>query len=307
MTNAASNKPDLSAHDQSVIDAADATNTKALPTFTLVQVSDFHLKPDNPDRQARFSEIIKLALNHKPDAIVLSGDLTEDGFNRQYDLTWAKTQLNNAKLPDPVFLIPGNHDVGNKTGQGPNAISVQRLSNWKSTFGSDHFIYDLGPWRLIGLNSLLIGSNLPEENVQLSWLDKVLDQSELLGQHVAVFMHEPPYLIEPGHSTHDRSDYWPIATDKQDIYMRRLSRPMVKLVASGHVHAYLASHREHVSHVWCPSPAFIIHDQHFDPQGEVAGFIVHTLSPQGATHQLVPYSRPDTKVIPFNPASDISP
>lgn len=297
MTHAASDK-----NKQSAAPEPDA------PTFTLVQISDLHLKSDNPDRESRANDVIQIALDQKPDVIVLSGDLTEDGFDSPEDLDWAKAYIHS--LTDQAFaffILPGNHDIGNKTGQGPNAISANRLMHWTNTFGSDHFVHDLGNWRLIGLNSLLIGSGLPEEHLQLSWFDQMLDQAVLLKQHVAVFMHEPPYLLEPGQTTDDRSDYWPIAAHMQPLYMERLTRHEVKLVATGHVHAYRAKLLDGVSHVWCPSPAFIIHDQHFDPTGEVAGLIVHTLSPTTTSHRLIEYNKPDTKVIPFNPAADLSP
>lgn len=281
------------------------SDTHELPIIRVVQISDLHLKPDDADRLGRFHEILAMAVALEPDVIVLSGDLTEQGFDVPEDLTWAKSIIQS--IHPPLLLIPGNHDIGDKTGQGPNAINAQRLANWTHTFASDHFVQDRGPWRLIGINSLLIGSELPEEHIQLRWLDQMIDQAQMLGQQVAVFMHEPPFLIAPGHSTNDRSEYWPIATDKQELYMKRLSRPIVKLVASGHVHAYHTSVRNGVSHVWCPSPAFIIHDRHFDPAGEVTGFIVHTLLPDQATHTLVPLIRHDTQVIPFNPAAEISP
>lgn len=283
-----------------------ASNANDLPTLTVVQFSDVHLKRDTPDRRKRFEDIIQLALKHQPDVIVLSGDLTDDGFIHPEDLAWGKNILNSL-ISQEVLLIPGNHDVGNKPGQGPNAITAQRLAHWLANVGSDHFVKEIGNWRLIGINSLLIGSNLLEEDKQLKWLDQMLDEAKQLGELVAVFMHEPAFLKTPGVGTDDRSDYWPIAADKQELYMQQFKRKGVKLVASGHVHAYRSMQRDGVSHVWCPSPAFIIHDQHFDPQGEVAGFIVHTLTPHGATHKLIRYDRPNTKVIPFNPATTSPP
>jgi 3',5'-cyclic AMP phosphodiesterase CpdA len=269
-------------------------------TWRVAQISDVHLIRHDADRLDRFHQIFQLALAHEPDCLVLSGDLTENGFDQPDDLSWAKGHLN--ALGRPVLLIPGNHDVGDKPGQGPNAITADRLAHWNRVFGADHFVHDLGPWRLIGLDSLLIASDLPEEHVQLAWLDRMLQQAARLNQQVAVFMHEPPFLGRPGKVFNDRSDYWAIAPDRQAMYLQRFTQPHVRLVASGHVHWYHAFDYQGVLHTWCPSPAFIVDDIHFPRTAQEPGLILYELTNQCVTHQLIRYDRPDTQVVQFQTA-----
>lgn len=269
-------------------------------SLRVVQVSDVHLLQKDSERLEHFRRIFDLAIAQQPDCIVLTGDLTDLGFDNPADLAWAKKQLK--AVGRPILLIPGNHDVGDKTGQGPNSIDAQRLANWVGVFGQDHFIEDIGPWRLIGLNSLLVASGLPQEQAQLQWLDQRLDEARKMGQQVAIFMHEPPFLGAPGQSYHTRSDYWAINTAYQHAYHTRLRRPEVKLVASGHVHWYNAFEEGGVLNVWCPSPVFLVDDEHFPRSGcGRTGLIVYTLGPSGATHQLVTYQRSPIQVVKLSP------
>jgi len=277
------------------------------PSLTLVQISDLHLQPPVPGKEAtrlekidRFEQLLRLALAQKPDRIILSGDLTEDGFDDINELAWARDLLASQQTP-PILLIPGNHDVGDKPGSGPNAIDATRLANWKDIFEKDHFVEDLAHWRLIGLNSLLVNSGLPEESQQLHWLDTMLEQASRLDQQVAIFMHEPPFLGTPGQPFGNRSDYWAIAPEKQETYLQRLSHPRVRLVASGHVHWHHAFTRNNVLHCWCPSSAFIVDDPNFPRGGGITGLIVYRLGANAVTHEVIPfeYDKAGTKVIPF--------
>lgn len=165
------------------IEVPHLTDSSAL-MLRVVQLSDVHLLRNDPTRLERFNQIFKLALDQRPDWLVLSGDLTDQGFEDPDDLIWAKKHLD--AIGQPVLIIPGNHDIGDKPGQGPNAINAKRLAAWNHVFGSDHFVKDIGPWRLIGLNSLLIASDLPEEHQQLQWLDQMLNEAKTLGQQGGV-------------------------------------------------------------------------------------------------------------------------
>ena len=77
--------------------------------FTIAQISDLHcgsphFVPSLLDRA--IAEINELA----PDLVIVSGDLTADGFREEYEL--ARQYIDRLDSKDPI-VIPGNHDSRN--------------------------------------------------------------------------------------------------------------------------------------------------------------------------------------------------
>jgi 3',5'-cyclic-AMP phosphodiesterase len=80
-----------------------------MSTFTIAQISDIHcgsphFVPSLLDRA--IAEINELA----PDTVIVSGDLTADGFREEYDL--AREYIDRLDCENPI-VIPGNHDSRN--------------------------------------------------------------------------------------------------------------------------------------------------------------------------------------------------
>lgn len=71
---------------------------------TLLHVSDLHF--GNEDREA-LDWFLQAVERERPAAILCTGDLTMRGSAREYALAQAWL----SKLPVPVALVPGNHDV----------------------------------------------------------------------------------------------------------------------------------------------------------------------------------------------------
>ncbi len=72
--------------------------------LTLLHVSDLHFGYE--DREA-LDWFLTAVENERPAAVLCTGDLTMRGSAREYALAQAWL----AKLPVPVALVPGNHDV----------------------------------------------------------------------------------------------------------------------------------------------------------------------------------------------------
>lgn len=71
---------------------------------TLFHVSDLHFGYEDGDALAWFLDLVE---RERPDAVLCTGDLTMRGSAREFALAQAWLE----KLPVPVALIPGNHDV----------------------------------------------------------------------------------------------------------------------------------------------------------------------------------------------------
>lgn len=122
----------------------------------IAQLTDLHVRPSGTPAY-RVVEVNTLlaralatlrALDPQPDALVLSGDLTDCGLPEEYRLLRRMLE----PLAMPVYLIPGNHDR-----RGPLR---EAFAGWP-TLGDDpefiDFVADHGPLRLIGADTVVPG------------------------------------------------------------------------------------------------------------------------------------------------------
>lgn len=162
-----------------------------------------------------------LALDPRPDLVLITGDLTDNGLVAEYENL--KRML--SRLPMPVWLIPGNHD---------------RRENLKQVLAdypglSDHPTYaqwsvDLGPVRMIGLDTVLpksgAGRLCPE---RLAWLEQKLAEDS--ARPTIVAMHHPAFLCGLHHM--DRINLIEGAAEFEAIVRRN---PQIVRILAGHHH-----------------------------------------------------------------------
>src|ERR1700760_247621 len=135
--------------------------------FLLAQISDPHIGAswDGVDPIAGLREVVAAvaALPDRPDAVLLSGDLTDNGGPAEY----ATVRELLAPIGAPVHAIAGNHDDRAALRAafglpGPDADPIQ----WAA---------DLGPLRLVGLDTTIPGRAGGELDAErLAWLDAEL-------------------------------------------------------------------------------------------------------------------------------------
>ena len=153
------------------------------------QISDFHIRPpgvifaDVVDTAAMLRAAIDTLLAFSPalDAVLVSGDLTNDGEAEAY----AEIVPELARLPMPVFAVPGNHD---------NRERLEALAG-VAEVGADNshrqFTADLGSLRLIALDSLVEGEGHGELcATRLAWLETELERAA--ERRILIMIHHPP-------------------------------------------------------------------------------------------------------------------
>jgi Icc protein len=154
----------------------------------VAQITDLHLrragKPayrvsETNTLAARAVEALR-ALDPRPDLVVISGDLTDCGLPEEYE---ELTRL-LARLPIPCALIPGNHDRREAL-----------LAAFPEAADGDGFIgftRDLGPLRLIGLDTVVPGASHGVLcDTRLDALEAAL--SARPDAPTLIFMHHPPF------------------------------------------------------------------------------------------------------------------
>jgi len=125
-----------------------------------------------------------LGLPTRPDAAVITGDLTDHGDPDEYHLL---TELLTG-IPLPVYLAAGNHD--------DRDALLDAFAETTHLAGGDqaHYAVDLPGATLIVLDSLLPGQGAGRLGTdQLAWLDTELSQRPEIPALIAV--HHPPVPV----------------------------------------------------------------------------------------------------------------
>lgn len=159
-------------------------------------------------------------------------------------------------LTVPLHVIPGNHDVGDKTIDWMPADQVcdAYLETYRAVFGPDFYSFDDGDLRFVMLNSLLLNSGLADEARQREWLQAQIDGAA--GRRVFLFMHYPPYI----HSHDERGSYDNIDRPARDWLLAQIAKPGVEAVFAGHVHNFWYERIGEAELYMLPSTAFVRHD-----------------------------------------------
>lgn len=164
------------------------------------------------------------ALPSRPDAILVSGDLTDAGAEAGYRL--AREML--ARLEAPLHVIPGNHDDRARLREAFGLPGA----------GSEPINYSVqvGDLRLVAFDSIVPGQDpgdFPPE--QLRWLDRELAAEPLAPTLLA--LHHPP--LATGIAEWDAIN---LLAPQRDVLADVVARhPQVLAIAGGHLHRIAAS------------------------------------------------------------------
>jgi 3',5'-cyclic AMP phosphodiesterase CpdA len=195
------------------------------------------------------------------DLAIVLGDLTLDGANLAADLEFGAQQIK--EITAPVLVLPGNHDVGDIARDSTQPADDARLAAWEAHFGAWYWQSDaVEGWRLIGLNSQIIGSGLPAEEEQWATLERML--KERGERRPVLFLHMPLFLEDWNES--DRPA-WALKTDARLRLQRLITDHGVFAVVSGHMHRTLhLRQKDEPVLVWTPASSFLARDESMPSQ-----------------------------------------
>jgi Icc protein len=157
----------------------------------IAQLTDFHLRPRGKaayrvaetNMLAERAIDVVAALQPRPDVVLITGDMTDCGLVEEYELLRGLL----ARLPMPVFMVPGNHD---------RRDNLKRVfSDWPTIVADPdfvQFVVDDFPVRLIGLDTLVEGESGGKFcEPRLDFLARALAASP--DKPTVVFQHHPPF------------------------------------------------------------------------------------------------------------------
>jgi Predicted phosphohydrolases len=198
----------------------------------IAQISDLHLRAcGSPlhnaiDTEAALAACIDhlLRLYPRPDVVVATGDLAD--LARAEDYALLRDYL--ARLPMPVYVIPGNHD--------DRALLTAAFPDhaYLPHEGFIQYVIEHWPLRLIGLDTVIpgqVGGGLCE--ARLRWLADQL--SEQPDRPTFIFMHHPPFAT----GIRFMDTPFPGATELAAIIR---AHPQVGQLVCGHLHRAIHHH-----------------------------------------------------------------
>lgn len=207
-------------------------------TRKIVQLSDCHLPadPETPyrgqDADANLERVWRKALAWGPDAVLLTGDLSEDASEASY------LRLGRLLRTDvPLLALPGNHDDS----------ALMRREFPRGAWGGP-LVWENGDWSLVLTDSTVPGRVAGGFSAAaLERLSAVLSQSA--GPHLLVALHHQPIPVDA-----PWIDRYPLEAPEGFLDVLD-SEPRVRCVIWGHIHHHFAAERNGVLMLGAPSTA----------------------------------------------------
>jgi len=150
----------------------------------IAQITDLHLKANTGTacrNTLRLRDVLSelKAMRERPDLILMTGDLSEDGSEGSY----AALEAELSKLPIPTYLVMGNHD-------NRQAIAAS-FPNTSFNEGFLHYSLDGNALRIITLDTTEPGRHGGAFcNRRIAWLKAELAKAP--EQPTLIAMHHPP-------------------------------------------------------------------------------------------------------------------
>ena len=190
--------------------------------------------------------LIRIArLDPRPDLVIFTGDLTENGRPEEY----AHFLRLLRGVETPMAAVPGNHDRRDAFAEALRGSAVAIDGDPSSGLQIE---IDLGPLRILGLDTLALEGESAGalDGIRLGWLARRLE--EAAGAPALIFMHHPPILTGLA-----SMDLWRLA-DPEALAAIVERHPNVLRVCCGHAHR--AVERRFAGTVCgvCPSVAWAV-------------------------------------------------
>jgi 3',5'-cyclic-AMP phosphodiesterase len=190
----------------------------------IAHISDFHV--GSPHFVPNLMNRVILELNEtRPDLVVCTGDLTNEGFRQEYKTAAAYI----AQIQSPFVAVPGNHDSRNVG-----------YVHFEEMIGPRYWAKDVGDIRLVGVDSS--EPDLNEGQIGRDRYAWIIDQFAVPAE-LKIHVQHHHLLPIPG-SGRERSNI----NDAGDV-LELLIRSGVRVALTGH---------KHVPYVWRLENLYIV-------------------------------------------------
>lgn len=197
--------------------------------FFFVQLSDpqfgmFDKNVGFEKETALFEKAVSEINRLQPDLVIITGDFVHNE-NSEKQINEFKRLLAKIDSKIPVYLTPGNHDVG-------KIPDTQSLKMYKQNYGKDRFSFTHKKVQFVGFNTSLIKGKLEkQEQKQFRWLQKQLKKGNKARQTL-LFCHYPFF----NKNIDEANAYATIDVEYRKKYLDLFAENSVTAVFTGHHH-----------------------------------------------------------------------
>ena len=237
-----------------------------MKAFTFAVLADSHIRlqtvngydfyPSNQIANARNCYVVAKINQLNPEFVIHLGDVI-------YPIPALPTNENAVQLAQNLFqrlkskfyVVPGNHDVGDKVNAWVPAPAVTEESHkiFEKYWGRSFLSFNYEDCHFVLINSPVLNSGLQLEKEQKVWLEKDLSTNQLTGKRIFLFMHYSPYLNHPLEVEH----YDNIGEPARSWVLSLLEKYNVEAVFAAHSHNFFFNRYLNTNLYGLPSVAFI--------------------------------------------------
>jgi serine/threonine-protein phosphatase CPPED1 len=228
-------------------------STELPPTLVFVQMADTQIGfKDYQKEMDNFRMAVDEINELNPDFVVICGDLVNVAGDEVYaDFLEVKAMLNV-----PVYLVAGNHDIG-------NTPTASTLAYYRDKIGADYYDFSVKGFNFIVTNTQLWnrGSEV-EQSLHRNWFDNVMD-AQFEGTSFVLGHYNTAYID---------------STSQQYLLNRMVERKSIAYL-SGHAHRTIIEEYEGVQLVSARSIGYSFEDG-------IEGYRIWTVSKDSVHHEL---------------------
>ena len=233
--------------------------------FSFGVITDTHLNQGEDDCNSPY-EVNRLAnrrmrhvirdLNARDLAFVVNvGDLVHPvpAIPDLYAAAAARFHEQVDELKHPLYLTPGNHDVGDKPNDWAPAARVHEdyLALWDEHFGTQYQSFDHDGCHFIIINAQIVNSGFAAEAEQRAWLEADLAANGT--KRIFLHSHYPPYFSKPD----EEENYDNIGEPGRTWMLNLMEEYGVEALFIGHVHNFWFYRHGETDCYLLPSTAFV--------------------------------------------------
>lgn len=200
------------------------SGVQALEACRFVQLCDTQLGMGGYEADMiRFELAVKAVNALDVDWVVVCGDLVNNGNDDQAVADFKRIA---AAFTIPVYLAPGNHDVGNEP-------TVESLERYRKLQGADYYTATEHGYKLMVVNTQLWKFHVPQESEKHdAWFSEELLNTTQSSTPTLIVSHYPPFVATPD----EADDYFNLPPEKRKQLLTAVKAAGVKAWLAGHVH-----------------------------------------------------------------------
>ena len=214
----------------------------------------------NQRANGRLRHVIRDLNNRDVDFVVHLGDIVHPvpAVPDLYEMAAKCFHEQIANLKHPLYLVPGNHDIGDKPiAWSPGAVACDDyIELWKKTFGKNYQFFDHRNCRFFMIDTQIINTELAAETEQRNWLEAEMADATKRGMRIFIHTHYPIFLTAPGEDEHFDN----LAEPGRSWLLDLMKRHSVEAQFSGHVHNFWFNRFGITNCYALPSTAFVRQD-----------------------------------------------